>query len=202
VTRVPRGVVRRFTGLGARVASPRGLGGLLGIAGFTAITACGVLPGDAAGGQGGARAGVGRVVAVVRHEVHEQCPLLVTHPSAHAVTTQAQWAQLLASPRVLPPPYDATRTDFSRNTLVLVALPASPQPAWVALAGPDAVRWSDAEQRVDITLRVERRPDAAGTQRAAVMSSVCLLAWLPALPGLSDVVARSASGEVIARSQR
>lgn len=200
MTRAPRKVVRRFLGRGLRGASALGMSGLLGIAG---ISACGVLPGDAAGGQGrGARAGAGRIVTVVRHEVHEQCPLLVEHPSAHAVTTQARWAQLIANARLLPPPYDAARTDFSRNTIVLVALPISSQGVWVALAGPDAVRYADAEQRVEMTLRVERRAEAAGTLRAAVMSSPCLLAWLPVLPGLGEVVARSVDGEVIARSQR
>jgi hypothetical protein len=191
--------VTRAPWLWNRSASALRLTGLLGVVG---ITACGVLPGDAAGGQGGAKAAPGRVVAVVRHEVHEQCPLLVAHPSAHAVTTQAQWAQLLANSRVLPPPYDAARTDFARNTIVLVALPTSSQPAWVALAGPDAVRWSEADQRVDMALRIERPVDGADTRRAAVMSSPCLLAWLPALPGLRDVVARSAGGDVIARTQR
>jgi hypothetical protein len=188
-----------------RVSALR-LTGLLGIVGITAcgvvgITACVVL-GDAAGEQGGAKAAAGRVVAVMRHEVHEQCPLLVAHPSAHAVTTLSQWAQLLANARTLPPPFDASRGDFSRNTIVLVALPTSSRPAWVALAGPDAVRSSEADQRVDMTLRIERPVDGADTQRAAVMSSPCLLAWLPALPGLRDVVARSTSGEVIARTQR
>jgi hypothetical protein len=55
---------------------------------------------------------------------------------------------------------------------------------------------------VDMTLRIERRADGADTRRAAVMSSPCLLAWLPALPELRAVVARTADGEVIARSQR
>ena len=172
-------------------------GVLLGIVG---ITACGVLPFGAAGGPGGAQPAPGRVVAVVRHEVHEQCPLLVSHPSAIAVTTQAQWTQMIANARVLPPPYDAARTDFTRNTIVLVALPASARPAWIALAGPDAVRYREAEQRVEMALRIERPVDSADTLRAAVMSSPCLIAWLPALTGLREVVARSGGGDVIARS--
>lgn len=178
-----------------RAASALGLTGLLGIA------ACGILPRDASS-AGAAKPAAGRVIAVARHEVHEQCPLLVAHPSAHGVTTLAQWEQMLAKARALPPPYDAARTDFSRHTIVLIALPTTARPSWIALAGPDAVRFDEAEQRVDMTLRIERRVDPPDTMRTTVMSSPCLLAWLPALPGLRDVVARDAAGEVIARLQR
>ncbi len=63
------------------------------------------------------------MIAVAKHEMHEQCPLLVAHPSAHGITTQAQWSQLLAKARMLPPPYEAKDTDFTRQSIVLVALP-------------------------------------------------------------------------------
>ncbi len=71
----------------------------------------------------------------------------------------------------------------------------------LALAGPDAVRFNDTEQRLDITLRVTPPPAAsADTLRATVMASPCMLAWVPALPGLRVVVARTTDGQVIAQS--
>jgi hypothetical protein len=160
------------------------------------MAACTAAPGTGAGKP------AGRVLAVAKHEVHEQCPLLMAHPSAQVITTQAQWSQLLANARMLPAPYEAKDTDFARLSIVLVALPTSSTPPTVSLASPDAVRIDDADQRLEITLRVTRPTDSADTSRAAVMASPCVVAWVPALPGLRAVVARTSDGQVIAQSER
>lgn len=164
------------------------------------MAACAAAPGDAAGALPPRGALADRVIAVAKHEMHEQCPLLLAHPSARVVTTQAQWSQLLATSRMLPPPYEAKDTHFARQLIVLVALPTTSTQPSVALAGPDAMRFNDAEQRLDITLRVAQPVDSAHTRRAAVMASPCMVAWVPSLAGLRRVVARTPDGPVVAQS--
>ncbi len=159
--------------------------------GLTGLCACAAddtaaAPPPSRGGDGGAVSAT--VLRVSHHEVHEQCPLALEHPSVHWVSSKDAWAGWLAKATVLPAPFDLNATDFSRSSILIVALPSTPTPGTVvALDGADAVRYAASTRSVDVRLRVSQARRAPGTMMPMVIGTPCVIAWVPALPDIANL---------------
>lgn len=140
--------------------------------------------------------------APVRADFHALCPLAVGHPSLTPVFDMARWNAVLAAARTSPPPYAAGATDFTRETVIVVALPRTPTPTTNAHLAPGAAVFDAAAGRWTLGLVVERRTVGPGQVGVTVVGEPCLVAWLPARTGVREVVAREVSGGVIARWSR
>jgi hypothetical protein len=181
------------------------------VLGLMAVAACSSAVGDGASAPGAPvtqgvplvhDAGM-KTITVIKHDVHEQCPFNIAHPSVQWVTLGSAWAQMLAQARVLPPPYEAAQTDFSSQSIMIVALAATAQPAKITLDGREALRYHGGrEQRLNLTLRVEPQDTPPGTMRTAVMSTPCVVVWMQALQGgVRDFVVSTPDGRVVAQSK-
>jgi hypothetical protein len=144
----------------------------------------------------------GRAVAVLRQETYAQCPLQVRHPSVHWVTTRPDWARMLAGSRTMPPSHDPNETDFTRHTIVLVAMPTTPTSSTVALDGAEPVRLQAAEQRLEIAVRAVARDVPSADMRATVIGAPCAIVWVQSVNDVRQVIARAANGQVVARLDR
>lgn len=154
-------------------------------------------------GLAGCAASVGqppsRPLTVLKHEAHQQCPLSVGHPSVMVVRSRGVWAKMMAEARAVPPPYDATATDFGRFAVLVVGLPATPAPTTdVALAGDRAVSFLSAERRIEVTLRLTQSRPPPGTLLPTVVGSACMVIWVETVGEVLRVTARTVEGKLIA----
>lgn len=139
-----------------------------------------------------------REVAVLKHEVHSQCPLAVNHPSVLLVRSREVWAKMMVEARTVPPPYDAASTNFGQFSVLVVALPSTPAPTTVvSLPGERAVVLSGS-RRLEVRVKVTEPETSPGTMLPTVVGSPCLVAWVRAVGDVAHVVARTVEGRVLA----
>lgn len=141
----------------------------------------------------------GEPVPVLRHTVHAQCPLQVAHPSVSWLRTPQDWAEMQSRALTVPAPYDASATDFGRESVVVVALARTATPSTqLQLPAAGAARQDAASATLQLTLQVTQA--LADTQpRALALGTPCMVIWLPALPALQRVVAQDHEGKLIAQ---
>src|SRR5215467_10424629 len=63
------------------------------------------------------------VPALPRADFHASCPFTIAAPAVLAVLDAKRWQGMLAASRVNPPPYEASATNFKRESVIIVALP-------------------------------------------------------------------------------
>lgn len=137
-----------------------------------------------------------------RHEIHAFCPLAVAHPLATLVRSAPAWRQMLDQARTLPPPYAVEETDFSRTSILVVALPSTPAPTTeVRLPAHGAFLLSSAGKRLDVTLEVNEMPRQPGTALPAIIGSPCAIVWLPQVKDVEQLTVRNSTGRPIAESR-
>lgn len=168
----------------------------LGLTGLSACAADDTAAAPPPSSGGGTMAAT--VLRVSHHEIHEQCPFQLEHPSVHWVSSRDEWVKWLARSTVMPAPYDVNATDFNRSSILIVALPSTPTPSTnVALDGADAVRYVASTKSVDVRLRMSQARRAPGTMMPMVIGMPCVIAWVPRLPDVCRLSVHTSEGTLV-----
>lgn len=139
-----------------------------------------------------------REVTVLKHDIHNHCPLAVNHPSVLLVRSREVWASMMAKARTVPPPYDAAGTDFGRFSVLVVALPTTPAPTTVVAMPAERAVVLSGSRRLEVRVKVSELETPPGTLLPTVVGSPCLVAWLQAVGDVEHIVARTTEGKLLA----
>jgi hypothetical protein len=155
------------------------------------------LPAFCAGGPALAQAA--KAKPLPRADFFAACPFTVAPPSVVVVLDAARWRNVLAASRVSPPPYEASGTDFKRESIFIVALPHTPAAATqAALSAKKPERFDAKTGTLTIYYDVSSKPTPPGEFDASAIGQPCLVSWTAARKDLQQVVTRLADGRYIA----
>jgi len=149
--------------------------------------------------------GAGAVVSagaapLPRSEFHAECPFLVAAPSVLGVFEARRWRDMIAAARE-PLHYEASATNFKRESIIVVTLPRSRMPI------ADASVSTNRPERFDpktgtLTLWYDVKNDPSGETTANDPNGLgrrsCVVTWTEARAELQQVVARTSDGNYIA----
>ena len=134
-----------------------------------------------------------------RADFFEACPFTVAPPSVVAVLDATRWRNVVAASRATPAPYDASATDFKRESIFIVALPNTAATATeAALSSKKGERYDEKTGTLTLYYDVSARQGSAGDVAPASVGQPCLVTWTAARKDLQQVITRTTDGHYIA----
>jgi len=134
-----------------------------------------------------------------RADFHAVCPFSVAAPAVVAVPDARRWQNMLAASRTVPPPYEASATNFRRESIVVVVLPYTATPITHAALYPKRPERFDAKTgTLTLWFDVRMEPVKPGEAATTVVGEPCLVTWVAAHPDLEQIIARTSDGRYIA----
>ena len=137
--------------------------------------------------------------SAARADFHAVCPFSVAAPAVFAVLDARRWQNLLGAARTVPPPYEASATNFKRESIVVVVLPYTATPVTQAGLSPKRPERFDAKTgTLTLWYDVHMEPVKQGEAATMVVGEPCLVTWVPAHADLEQIIARTSDGRYIA----
>jgi hypothetical protein len=136
---------------------------------------------------------------VPRADFQAVCPFTVASPSVFAVLDAKRWQNVLAAARTVPPPYEASGTDFRRESIVVVVLPYTSTPiTQAALNAKSPERFDAKTGTLTLYYDVKMEPVKPGEAATTMIGEPCLITWVARRSDLLQIIARTTDGRYIA----
>jgi hypothetical protein len=134
-----------------------------------------------------------------RADFHAICPFTMASPTVIAVLDARRWQSMLNAARTVPPPYEASATNFRRESIIVVALPYTSTPITQASLNPKRPeRFDPKTGTLTLWYDIEQHPVKPGEAATTVVGEPCLVTWVPARSDLQQIVTRTSDGRYIA----